>query len=244
MSKQIVSEIEWNEAELDQLPTEDNFRMRGLETTRLDTLIDAAFAFVLSILVISQGKVPASFDELLAGSKSIPALAMSFLVLMMFWLEHRRWSRRYGLETKSSIFISVSLVFVLMIYIYPLRLLFQGMFYFLSGGYLPFNFLLDSEFVARGFFAFYSIGFLAMSLLVGALYQVVLKRRTDLMLNAFEFKETRYISIRWMISSSFAIVSLILTYTLAIEYIQWAGFIYFGLFIVQFIQFKLRTKNS
>lgn len=244
MPKQIVSEMNWSEAELAQLPVETGMRMRGLETTRLDTLIDAAFAFVLSFLVISQGNLPANLPELLAGIKNIPALAMSFLVLMMFWLEHRRWSRRYGIETKSSVYLSVGLVFVLLIYIIPLRMLFQGMFFFLSGGYLPFNFALETEAGARGFFAFYSVGFLVMALLISALYRVALKRRVNLSLNDYEYRETSVVFTRWLISSLFAVISLIMTYTLPLQQIHWAGFIYFGLFVVQYIQYKLQKKYA
>ena len=123
----------WNEVELQELPFEQGFHMRGLETTRLDTLIDAAFAFVLSFLVISDGVMPTSMAELFDSLKTIPALAMSFLVLMMFWLEHRRWSRRYGIESKWSVFLSVSLVFVLLVYILPYVYSFKGCFTFYQG---------------------------------------------------------------------------------------------------------------
>ena len=66
--------MRWTEAELAEFPTVNGFRMRGLETTRLDSLIHAAFAFVLSMLVISHGGIPSSFQELLMGIKNIPAV--------------------------------------------------------------------------------------------------------------------------------------------------------------------------
>lgn len=244
MSKQIISGMLWNETELAKLPVESGFRMRGLETTRLDTLIDAAFAFVLSFLVISQGELPTNFNELLEGIKLIPALTASFLVLMIFWLEHRRWSRRYGIESKVSVFLSVSLVFVLLIYILPLRLLFQGMFHSITGGYFPQNFTLDTDFGARGFFAFYSAGFLVMSLIIAGMYKQALQRKDKLLLNISEYQVTKGIFTRWLIAAMFAILSLILSYTLPLQYLPLAGFIYFGVYIVQYLQFKLFQKSN
>ena len=40
-------------ADLDALPRLRGFRLRGMEMTRLETFIDAAFAFAISMLVIA-----------------------------------------------------------------------------------------------------------------------------------------------------------------------------------------------
>ena len=243
MPKQIVTEMQWSELELSELPTEKNFRMRGLETTRLDTLIDAAFAFVLSILVISQSGVPENFSELISGIKTIPALTMSFFVLMLFWLTHREWSRRYGIESNSTILISVSLVFALLIYVYPLRLLFEAMFNELSNGFLPFRFALETREEVRGFFAFYSSGFLVMCLLVAALYYDAIKRSKMLALNEIEYWETRSQLIFWVVSAFIAIVGLTLAFLLPVHYIGFAGYIYFSIFALQFAGWLARKRH-
>ncbi len=83
---------QWTETELDSLTVESQFRLRGLEVTRLDTFIDAAFAFVLTLLVISFDEIPSNYAEMMAAVKRIPAFVASFALLMMFWLPHRRWS--------------------------------------------------------------------------------------------------------------------------------------------------------
>lgn len=235
-NKQIVANMRWTPEERAQLPMEDGFYMRGLETTRLDTLIDAAFAFVLTVLVIATDDIPSSFTELIVGIKQIPALATSFLVLMMFWLTHRHWSRSFGIETKASIVISVSLVFVLMIYIYPLRMLFEGMFHFISGGYFPFELNMTTEAQVRGFFAFYSLGFLIMCLLVASLYKLAINGRDTLCLSDYEAWNTYNLFIRWLVAAGFAVISLILSFTLPLNLIHWAGFIYFGVFIIRIVQ--------
>ena len=89
MSTHATAGKQWTETELDGLMTEDHFRLRGLEVTRLDTFIDAAFAFVLTLLVISFDEIPSTYAEMLAAVKRIPGFAASFAVLMMFWLQLR-----------------------------------------------------------------------------------------------------------------------------------------------------------
>src|SRR5882724_9407816 len=43
---------------LDGLPRLRGFRLRGMEMTRLETFIDAAFAFAISMLVIAAQQIP------------------------------------------------------------------------------------------------------------------------------------------------------------------------------------------
>ncbi len=242
MSKLIVSEMQWTQAELAALPIEKGFRMRGLETTRLDTLVDAAFAFVLSMLVISQGKIPGNFSELVIGIKTIPALAMSFLVLMLFWLSHREWSRRFAIESKTSIILSMSLVFSLLIYVYPLRILFELMFNGLSDGYFPRSFNINTENGFRGFFAFYAVGYLIMCTLTTCLQYSALKRAKFLGLNRFEYFITRAAFLRWSCSAVVAVVSICISIFAPINYVPLAGYIFFVVFLVQATEVSFARK--
>ena len=47
--------------DLTTLPREDGFRLRGQSVTRLETFVDAAFAFALTLLVIAGDDLPDSF---------------------------------------------------------------------------------------------------------------------------------------------------------------------------------------
>ena len=58
---------QWTSEELDGLVVENKFRMRGLESTRLDTFVDAAFAFVLTIRVISFDDIPSDYAEMIVA---------------------------------------------------------------------------------------------------------------------------------------------------------------------------------
>lgn len=238
--------MQWTQSELDSLPIEKGFRMRGLETTRLDTLIDAAFAFVLSMLVISQGKMPSNFEELLIGIKSIPALAMSFWVLMLFWLSHRQWSRRFAIESKASILLSTSLVFALLVYVFPLRILFELMFHGISDGFFPRSFIINTEYEVRGFFTFYAVGYLVMSLLTMSLQYSALRRSKQLALSRYEYLVTRFICLRWLLSILISVISIAISILAPLYLVPLAGYIFFLILIVQMFElvFTKRIKKQ
>src|SRR6187401_3876860 len=111
-------------ADLDSLPRLGGFRLRGLEMTRLETFIDAAFAFAITMLVIAAQQIPDDIETLLAAFKNVPAFVASIIVLGIFWRGHWLWSRRYGLEDGVSIFISWAMIVTILIFIYPLKAIF------------------------------------------------------------------------------------------------------------------------
>src|ERR1043166_9209524 len=120
--------------ELDALPRLGGFRLRGMEMTRLETFIDAAFAFAITMLVIAGTQIPADVGIVLAAVKDVPAFVTSVIVLGIFWRVHWLWSRRYGLEDGVSILISWAMLVTMLIYIYPLKAIFSSMWFSLSGG--------------------------------------------------------------------------------------------------------------
>ena len=137
---------------LEVLPRLDGFRLRGIEMTRLETFIDAAFAFAVTMMVIASERVPDDINALLAAFKHVPAFLASVVVLGIFWRGHWMWSRRYGLEDGVSIFISWALLATILIYIYPLKAIFGSMFYLLSDGRLGQALGLRNEAQARSDF--------------------------------------------------------------------------------------------
>ena len=245
MTTHATSDKQWTETELDSLAVEDQFRLRGLEVTRLDTFIDAAFAFVLTLLIISFDEIPSTYAELMAAIKLIPAFAFSFLIITMFWLRHRRLSRRYGLENSRTILLSLALVFVVLVYVYPLRILFEAMFYSLSGGYLPSSFRFQSIDEVRGFFAFYSIGFFAMSLIIIQLYRIALRNSTSLALNQFERRITKLGMQAWAVAASFGLLVVLLMIVLPDAWVPHTPYVYFVLlFAMRLPGFLDRRRNA
>jgi hypothetical protein len=88
------------------------------------------------MLVIAGQQVPDDVVTMLKAFKDVPVFAASIAVLAVFWRGHWLWSRRYGLEDGVSIFISWTLIFTMLVYVYPLKLVFGGMFHALSRGRL------------------------------------------------------------------------------------------------------------
>ncbi|MDT0596115.1 TMEM175 family protein [Glaciecola petra] len=219
----------WTPKEVDSLIVEQGFRLRGLEVTRLDTFVDAAFAFVLTLLVISFDEIPSNYTEMLDAIKRIPAFAASFAVLMMFWRQHRNWSRRYGLENSQTILYSLLLIFIVLVYVYPLRMLFEGMFTNLSSGYLASSYQFNTYAEFRWMFIFYSAGFCAMSLMIALLYRAASKSADLLLLDNFERLKTKAEMYSWTIAIGFAAVSMTLAYFLPENLVTISGYMYFAL---------------
>lgn len=229
MTTHATSGKQWRKEDLDRLVVEDQFRLRGLEATRLETFIDAAFAFVLTLLVISFDEIPSNYEEMVIAVKRIPAFAASFAMLMLFWVRHRRWSRRYGLENTTTIFISLAFILVVLVYVYPLRVIFESMFFALSGGYLPTSFTFKSYSELRGILIFYSGGVFAMSLLFNLLYRATMRRSASLALNRVELRLTKVNMRVWDIVAGFALSSILVALVVPDARVSLAGYMYFML---------------
>src|ERR1700750_2802422 len=76
------------------LPRLNGFRLRGIAMTRLETFIDAAFAFAITMLVIATQQIPDDIETLLAAFKNVPRFGASIIVLGIFWRGHLFWGRR------------------------------------------------------------------------------------------------------------------------------------------------------
>jgi uncharacterized membrane protein len=230
-------------ANLDALPRLDGFRLRGIDMTRLETFIDAAFAFAVTMMVIAADRAPDDFNTLFAAFKNVPAFLASVAVLGIFWRGHWLWSRRYGLEDGVSSFISWMLLATILIYIYPLKAMFAAMFAFISDGGLGHPLGMRTVAQARAFFSVYAIGFIALALEILLLHWRAWQLREALRLNAREKHLTRGEVTGWGIPVGVGIVSLGLSLTLPIRYISWAGWIYLSMAVLVPVHRRIRKRQ-
>jgi uncharacterized membrane protein len=214
------------------LPQLGGFRLRGIAMTRLETFIDAAFAFAITMLVIASQQIPDDIETLLAAFKNVPAFVTSIIVLGIFWRGHWLWSRRYGLEDGVSIFISWAMIVTMLIYIYPLKAVFSSMWFFLSGGLVGHVLGAHSESQVRALFTLFASGFTAIALEMVFLNLRAWQLREPLRLNARERAMTFHEVTGWSIPVGVGLVSLILALCLPRAEIDWSGWIYFSMIIL------------
>jgi uncharacterized membrane protein len=219
-------------ADLDSLPRLGGFRLRGVAMTRLETFIDAAFAFAITMLVIASQQIPDDIETLLAAFKNVPAFIASIIVLGIFWRGHWLWSRRYGLEDGVSILISWALIVTMLIYIYPLKAIFSSMWFSLSGGQVGHVLGAHSESQIRALFTVFALGFTAIALEMVLLNFRAWQLREPLRLNARERAMTFHEVTGWSIPVGVGFVSLVLARCLPRAEIDWSGWIYFSMLIL------------
>ena len=217
------------------LPTKGVFRLRGLEMTRLETFTDAAFAFALTLLVISL-EPPTSIAGLRAALDEIPAFLASGALLMMFWWGHHEWSRRYGLTDGPTVVLSCVLVFTVLVYVVPLRFMF-GLFFVWIGTMtgLP----LGSESIlftgpqdVSTMFTVYGLGFMSMAGSLVLLHLYAWRQRAALELSPAEAFETLSEAGVWGIVAATGALSALLAVALQPSAVGLPGWVYMTLPIV------------
>lgn len=213
-------------AYLANCPVQDGFRQRGHDMTRIEVLTDTAFAFAVTMLVISLNDLPRSWEALAEGLKQLPALLASFAQIMMFWQAHVLWSRRFGLEDGPTIWLSAGLIFVMLVFVYLLRLLFSSAFAWLTNGWLPSEMAIDSVTEVRWLFVLYGSGFFLLSALLGALNLHALRLREHLSLNGVEVHDTRTELIYTATLAATAAISILFALVFDGAWLSLAGFVY------------------
>ena len=209
-------------------------RLRGAQPTRLETFVDAAFAFALTMLVISVEQVPETFRELLEALKRVPSFAASFAIIVMFWHGHYRWSRRYGIEDTRSVLLSLLLVFLVLVFLYPLRMMMSGAFHSISGGALPTEVRIETLGDIRAFFFLYGFAFASMCAVVALLFDHARRSAQTIEppLNAYERWGATVEVQAWAVLAAMGTVSAALALALPPRWLSASVWLYASLAIV------------
>lgn len=218
--------MDWSAEKLAALPQRNGFRLRGLEMTRLETFTDAAFAFATTLLVISLSGIPNSVDELVMALKGVPAFLASFASIAAIWYAHRLWSRRYGLEDGPAILFSLGLIFIMLVYVYPLKMVFSALFFWISGGWFPTNFALHSATDLPNLFVIYGFGFFGLTGAMWLLYMRALRLADSLGLNRLEQLRTQEEAVSHGVLAATGLASALFAWILPPAWAIWAGFTY------------------
>jgi hypothetical protein len=130
---------------------------------RLDAFVDAAFAFAVTLLIIAGAEPLTSFADLGRALSHVPAFAAGFALVTMFWAAHRGFGRLTSARGGAIGLISLAIVFTVLVYVFPLRLLTETGMGWISGGRLPGGELIRSIGDLRGIFVAYGVGFAFLS---------------------------------------------------------------------------------
>lgn len=175
----------------------DGFLERGAQVTRLESFVDAAFAFAVTLLVISLDTIPDSIPGLMKALKGVPAFAVSFLQIALFWQAHVIWSRRYGLDDTRSMVLSLLLVFLALVYVYPLKILFGTFFSWVTNGWIPWQVRVSSFRDIVNMFVIYGLAFATLSACMMALYAHAMRQRAVIGLSPDEVVTTAGYIAAW-----------------------------------------------
>ena len=212
-----------------------HFRWRGTEVSRVEAIADAVFGLVLAMLLL-QERPPDSFGAMFDAIKALIPFAVTFGVIAMIWFEHYLFFRRYDLHDGPTIALTFVLLFLVVGFAYPLKLVFTS----LTISYLgPIGELTNAH-MSRGVdssgpvFLVYSTAFCAVYGTLALLYRMALRRRGELGLDARELFLTRSAIAALLLqmlvgalSVMFALLGLLQGNEGFVEQTQIAGWVYF-----------------
>jgi hypothetical protein len=149
------------------------FRDRGKDISRLEGFSDCAFGFAITLLVVSL-EVPSKFSALLELVRGFPTFAVTFAIIAGIWYAQYRFFRRYGVEDGVTVVLTLTLLFFVLFYVYPLKFVFRAAF---SRG---------ESAVANSdvplLFSIYGLGFTAVWVVLGLLHFNAYRLRRSLQL--------------------------------------------------------------
>lgn len=191
---------------------------------RLDAFVDAAFAFAVTLLVLAGGDAPSSMADLQGLLARAPAFAGGFALIALFWVAHREFGRVTPRRDPLSVVLSLAVVFVVLLYVFPLRMLMDGFAAFVTGVRpAGADAMLSSWRDLQTLYLVYGGGFVLLSLLYVALFAHALKQAApgEPRETAAEWRVT------WAITAAAGVLSVVVALAVPIRSAPWApGFAY------------------
>jgi len=216
---------------------------RSHEPSRLETFSDAVFGFALTLIIVSI-EVPKTFDELEETMKGGISFAVCFAVLFQIWNNQNIFFRRYGLKDTFTVLLNAVLLFVVLIYAYPLKFLTVLLF---SNG----TTLHEGHQIAmirpeqiKPLMMIYGAGFAVIYLLFFLMYRNAAKRAHEAKLTDQELFHTRTVAGINIICMLICLAVMTLTYTATRQTAGKTGFFYFMIPFGYMIWYRYRAKKA
>ncbi len=179
--------------------------VRRPDISRLEAFSDAAFAFALTLLVVSLD-VPRSYAELMTLIKGFFSFACCFALLVWIWHEHNMFFRRYGLQDPLTVVLNGMLLFVVLFYVYPLKFMFDSMFaQMLPGAYPDLERMTLPQLSTAS--TIYGLGFVVLFVMFALLYRHAYSKRDELQLDALETFDVKWFAGSHLVSAAVGMIA-------------------------------------
>jgi len=222
---------------------ESVFVWRSHEPSRLETFSDAVFAFAITLIMVSL-EVPRTFDELFEVFKGFFAFACCFGILFMIWNNQNIYFRRYGLNNARVTSLNAMLLFVVLMYVYPLKFLFMALF---SGGQYNDHGhvgIMITEQQQPTLMYVYHSGYAAIYLLFYLMHVHAKKQAAAIKLSPGEIFETDTFILLNILNASLGIIGILFVLLAPLKYKGTSGFIYMSIPFLYSILFATRGKMA
>ncbi|MFZ6745795.1 TMEM175 family protein [Undibacterium sp. JH2W] len=202
----------------------DHHKQHGhISLHRLDGFSDAVFAFAVTLLVVSL-EVPKSAHELFHLMHGFLAFGVAFTLLMILWYQHGKFFKRFPITDLWMITLNMSLLFVILLYVYPLKFLFASLFDSLIWRSAGDSFNTVSE--VRTLMTIYGAGIVAVNFVFYLMHKHAWRLRERFAMSLPQLTELRADTAGNLINMAVAGLSVLIV-LVTNDRGAWAGCIYF-----------------
>ena len=195
----------------------------GFALHRVENFSDAVFAFAVTLLVVSL-EVPKSAHELLQTMHGFVAFGVCFALLITVWAEHNRFFRHYPLSDRLTVALNMLLLFVVLLYVYPMKFLFGALVDQIFWTVSPDAFGKADE--VGQLMVTYGLGVMAVNGVFLLMHLRARSKRTQLQLSAESQIELKGALIRNLFTSGIALVSVVIA-AMTRDTGTYSGMVYF-----------------
>lgn len=191
------------------------FRYRGKNQTRIETFSDAAFALAITLLVLSSS-VPSTFDELKESMHMVIPFGFCVVLITLIWYQHYLYFLKFGLQNAVIVAINTILIFLILVYVYPLKFLARYIYAIYAQAFIDVSF--QEEFGSftiddtRFLMIIYGLGAGMIFLTIAWLYRYALSKKSELELNEYEVFDTRASITSNILLGSIPLLSVIIAW--------------------------------